>query len=641
MKQMSTLWSLLFTLLVTVSVSSAQETASSGARQLMSQRATGNTLRVGEKLTGFGYADRYVDKIDYVGVRVPNIYLACFITLPDVGANKITHISFPAAANDSEGYLLVLSEDGKTTLYSQKYSIEEGENHAKLTTPFSTEAGKRYLVGFSSKTANDSFYLLPFDGKGVIDEAKLFAIGTKPYPTPGCSMEDFEFKTAEIYEYGAVCVFVTLQDMSKLQNVAYVRTMSGSFEHVRKGDERPVIVALRNIGTEEIKSFEFTYQFGTREIKTIPYTLRKALAVGRSEAFTLQVPAEAEGMGAVHCTITKVNEKENFFAGQRIDLPYEIGDNDAIKRETVLVERFTSEECGNCPYEDDDVKTLLDKLASAGLRVAYVVHHVVGGDFLTLPESEKLVPYLFEARGPSSALTINRTWDLMGRALVIPPIMWDANKWTKIMKDQKQGAKIEKIVQTITGDKLSIVVRGVALKDAFNPEDFNLTVILTEDNIASKDQLGALDENYKHQAVPRLFLTDALGHKITPAADGSFSVTLEGKLDAGWVKEQCKVVAFAHNNIENKDKSKRSVHTVEWAHLGSGLANEDVAAAEAPIVVAEDGYLTILGDVDAFELYDMSGALVTTSIETPLQPGTYVIRVFSNLRVYTSKVIVR
>lgn len=639
---MSTLWSFLLTLLVAVSMSTAQETVTLSARQPFSQGDAATSLRVGEKLTGFGYADRYVDKINYIGVQKPNIYLACFITLPDVGANKITHISFPAAKNDSEGYLLILSEDGKTTLYNQKYSIVMGENQAKLTTPFSTEAGKRYLVGFSSKTANDSYFLLPFDGKEEISEAKLFAAGTKPYPTPEGSKSDFEIASTEGYGFGAISIFATLEDMSKLQNAAYLRSVSGSFELVKKDEECPVVVALRNVGAEEIKSFELSYQFGTAETKTLSYTLTKALAVGRSEAFTLQVPAGAEGMGSAHFAITKVNDKANFFAGQRKDLPYQIGDNDAISRETVLVERFTSEKCGNCPPQDANVKKLLDQLASSGLRVAYVMHHAgYYEDFLTLPESEKLVPHVYKGNGSyAPALTINRTLVTEEDALVAHPAKYDAAAWTKKMKDQKQGAKIEKIAQTITGDKLSIVVSGVALKGAFNPDEFYLTVILTEDNIASKSQGGA-PKNYKHEAVPRLFLTGALGNKITPAADGSFSVTLEGKLDAGWVKEQCKVVAFAHNNIENKDKSKRSVHTVEWAHLGSGLANEDVAAAEAPIVMAEDGYLTILGDVDAFELYDMSGALVTTSIETPLQPGTYVIRVFSNLRVYTSKVIVR
>ena len=118
-------------------------------------------------------------------------------------------------------------------------------------------------------------------------------------------------------------------------------------------------------------------------------------------------------------------------------------------------------------------------------------------------------------------------------------------------------------------------------------------------------------------------------------------MTLEGTLDAKWKREQCKVVAFAHDNLKSSLMSRRNVYTAESTYLGVSLANEPVALGQAPVVSAEDGYLSIVGDVDCFELYDMSGALVTTTVGTRLDPGVYVIRIFSNLRAYTFKVIVR
>ena len=163
---------------------------------------------------------------------------------------------------------------------------------------------------------------------------------------------------------------------------------------------------------------------------------------------------------------------------------------------------------------------------------------------------------------------------------------------------------------------------------------------MTEDNIPSRRQSGA-NKSYKHQAVPRLFLTAPTGDKLKVEADGKFKVTLRGTLKSTWVGSQCHVVAIVHPSITQPNKANRAVHTAETAPLGFGLANEAVAPAQAPVVTAEDGYLSILGRVDAFELYDMSGALVTTSVETRLVPGTYIIRIFSDLRVYTSKVIVR
>lgn len=647
MRQMTTLWSLLLTLLVAVTTSTAQEPIALSA--IHSDATT--TLRAGEALSGFGYADRYVDDKDiaYVGVGEVNLYLSGYILLPDVGANKITKISFPAAKADKQGYLLVLSADGKKTLYQQAYSIVKGSNEATLKTPFITEAGKQYLVGFATKAVgggqNDPF-VIPFDGGAEVAEATYVAAGKKPYPTDGSTNADFAFLRIKGLGFGSACIFVTLEDEQPLQDMGYLVGVSGTFEMVKPGAKVPVTVSLRNIGMNEITSIEITYQFGTGETKVIPHTLATALTTGKTGECKVEVPAEGDGMGTVHFAVTKVNGKASPYADRLTDLPFKIGDFEAINRETVILERFTSEKCGNCPGADPAVKALIDKMTESGLRVSYIMYH--SGyltDFLTMPESEKLLVYFFPSQGTfAPAMSVNRS--------VIPPTGgyseclvqhaggYNPTEWTKRMKSDRQGVKIERIDQTITDDKLKVVVSGVALKGSFNPEDIYLTVIVTEDNIASRFQGGA-PKSYKHQAVPRLFLTDALGDKITPAADGTFSLTLEGTLKEEWKRGDCKVVAIAHPGITNQDRKHRAVHTAETAPLGFGLSNEAVAPHEVPVVTAEGGYLSILGQVDAFELYDMSGALVTTSVGTRLEPGVYAIRIFSNLRVYTYKVMVR
>jgi len=74
-------------------------------------------------------------------------------------------------------------------------------------------------------------------------------------------------------------------------------------------------------------------------------------------------------MGTVHFAIAKVNDQKNAFADNRVDLPFKVGDFSAmIDRETVILERFTSEKCGNCPGADRYVKADIDKMKAAGLR---------------------------------------------------------------------------------------------------------------------------------------------------------------------------------------------------------------------------------------------------------------------------------
>ena len=637
MKRKTTLWSYLLTLLLAVTVSTAQEQPVLS----MLRSETTSALRAGKTLSGFGYADRNASRLSYLGVNETGYFLSEYIKLPDVGVNKITQISFPANKADAKnGYVLILSEDGTTTLYNQKCSIVRGFNEIKLTTPFVTEKGKRYLVGFVTKTSGtepEDLRVLPFDGGLDIEGTSYVAIAKEPYPTEQTTSDTFNFLS--LSGNGSACVFVMLEDESMLQKSACVVSASGIFDPVEKGKNVSTQITIRNVGMDDITAFDLTYQFGTGECKTIPYTLDKNLTSGKTAIYTFDIPAEGEALGTVHFAVVKVNGEANLFENQRADLPFRIGDVEAnaIARETVLIERFTAEWCGYCPGADKPVNAAIKSLSDAGLRVSYVMHH--SNDNFALPETSKITNYFFAPRGGIPAIAINRTAQSGGVLLMYPDSFRPAY-WTNKLKDEKQGVRIDKIDQTITGNKLQLVISGVAFQRCFDPENLYLTVILTEDNVpAIRQNKGGA--NYKHEALPRLFLTDAFGDRLNPAADGTFSVTLEGKLDAKWKRKQCKVVAFAHDNLKNSLTKRRNVYTAETAYLGSPLANEPVAPAQAPVVTAEDGYLSILGRVDAFELYDMSGALVTTTLGKRLEPGVYVIRIFNDLRAYTSKVIVR
>ncbi|WP_298887467.1 Omp28-related outer membrane protein [Porphyromonas vaginalis] len=640
MKQTTTLWSLLLTLLIAVTVSTAQEPVT----PRLQAAPAGTSLRAGGTLTGFGFADRNAET-GAVGVGATNIYISAYILLPDVGANKIEKISFPGVKADKVAYLLILSEDGKTTLYNQKCEIAVGVNEMTLTTPFATEAGKRYLVGFATKpvgSTRQDAYVLPFDGKSEIKDALYIAAGTDPFPTEKNKENEraFNLFNAMGSNVGSAQIFVTLKDESKLQDLGYLTAVEGNFSKIKVGEKVSPKVSLRNIGMNEITSFDLTYQFGTGEVKTISHTVTPALAATQTGEYTFEIPAEVEGMGTLHFAVSQVNGKKNVFADNRVDLTYLVGDYNAINRETVLLERFTGEDCPYCPQADAPINAFIKQMTEAGLRVSYIAYHIFNQDFVSIREPYELGQYFLLAGFPS--ISINRAVTPDGRSLSQDGrISKDgATAWTNKMKNDKQGVKIESINQKISDGTLEVVVKGVALKNSFDPEDLYLTVLVTEDNIPARSQRGA-GKGYKHEAVPRLYLTAATGNKLKVEADGTFTVTLRGTLKSTWVGSQCNVVAVVHPSIKQSKLENRAVHTAETAPLGFGLANEPVAPAQAPVVTAEGGYLNILGRVDAFELYDMSGALVTTNVETRLLPGTYIIRIFSDLRVYTSKVIVR
>lgn len=651
MKRSVFLRNLFLTFLFSVASLSAQEqNAQNGLRYLPPQGKAGeSSLRAKEIFQGFGYADRYVGVMNpgYLGTGAVDIYLSAFIKIPDFGNNKITQISFPASKTDPDGQIVILSEDGSETLYAQNFIIREGNNVADLTTPFETEAGKRYLVGYATKAVGDygtpDAFLIAVDHSASFADASLIGIGKTTFPISEDD-KDFEFLDISEGSYGALCVFVTFEDETPIDNMGYLLEASGNFTLVGSGENVPTKVSLRNLGLSELRSFELSYHFGDNVPKLISHTLTTPLKVGETGEFTFDIPAEVDGMGQLHFSISKVNENPNKYADIEALVPYQIGDNDAIKRETVLIERFTCEKCGNCPPQDGNVQNIIKSYEDAGFRVSYIMHHAgFYTDFLTLPESSKLIPYFFNAETSyAPAISINRLYVEDEDAICYWPGSQNVtDKLFLAINDAKQGAKIEDVVPTINGDNLEVTVSGVALKGAFIPEDIFLTVILTESDIEAQEQAGApAGEVYKHQAVPRKFLTDAFGQVLTPGEDGSFSVKLETKLDPSWVQENCKIVAIVHKSIKNENVKNRDVYTAETANLGGETSNKDLSLDEAPVVTASEGYLTISGSVDSFDVYDMSGVFVTNSINTRLLPGTYIVRIFKDFRTYTSKVLV-
>lgn len=642
MKKTVSLCSLLLVLFATASTVFAQKSVREIQNGLSARTGMDiPALRAGEALLGFGYADRAPEDVTYVGLRNSGYYITAFIKLPDVGVNKITKIAFPASKESSKAQVVILSEDGKSVLYYQDVTVVAGNNIVDLETPFDTEAGKRYLVGFSVKsegTGQNDPYVAPFDGSVDIEDANYLCVAESAYPEAKGGAMQSVFGNG----FGSVMVFVTLDKQDVLNDMGYPLKATGNFELVKKDEEVATKISIRNVGMNEIASMELSYAFGSNAKKTLTKTLDSPLAAGATGEVVFTIPAEAEGMGQLHIAITKVNGNENNFAATELLLPYQIGDNDAIPTETVLIERFTSEMCGNCPPQDKNVRELKEKFANAGMRVSFVMHHAgYYADWLTVAESEQLIQYIYGGQGSyAPAIAINRTYvDSEGAIAFHPASKNISDMIFSDLSGGKQGAKINQIQQTIKEDKLEVTVNGIGLKNAFDPEDFYLTVILTEDDIAAKSQAGG-GSGYKHEAVPRKFLTAAFGKKLSPAADGTFSETLSADLLKDWKRENCKVVAFIHKNLQSQDAKSRNVYASETATLGEATSNQDLTVEKAPVVTVSDGYLTISGAVDSFEVYDMAGVLVTTDTATRLLPGTYIVRVFNDLRTYTTKVLV-
>lgn len=604
-----------------------------------------------EGLEGFGYAERtFTENYDAIGTGKPNVYLGAYIELKGAGNNKLTHISFGLLAKDgatTSGKLIVISGDRKKVLLAQDVpTINAGNNNIALNEPFALEEGKTYYAGFMAKSTSTITYPLGIDKSVDIPEASWISI----LPTPLKQDQTLQADGRDAHTgniagqgFGALLVFVTLENMKPFENMMLpIALKKGSFELVNRNEEVEVELQARNIGTNKAEKVEVSAQLGKAEAQTIALTPSPALEAGKSGNLTFKVKANQEGMGQVKFAVTKINDADNKKASQTVTTPFLIGDNDAQPRETFLLERFTTENCGYCPGADPHVKNLIQKMEAENYRVSMIAHHAgFGTDFLTLNESLEITDVLGVRGAPG--MSFNRTYieTNQDKGLVSHP--GNVQDFVDLFNKEKQtrrGVRIESILQKEEGDKVSITVKGKVLKGAHDPENTFLTIVITEDNIAAKKQSGA-GPGYKHHAVPRKFLTPYKGDLIQAEADGSFTVTKEVSVAPNWKVENCKVVVVAHNNIRAADIKARKVHTSETAKFKAPTATEYFTKPATPLVYALDGYLTIEGEVDALEVYNIAGQLITDSYKTRLEPGVYVVRTYKDLEVFTTKVVVR
>ena len=217
----------------------------------------------------------------------------------------------------------------------------------------------------------------------------------------------------------------------------------------------------------------------------------------------------------------------------------------------VLLEEFTTESCPNCPGGAETMQTAIASRPMFEGRINVVCHHsAFNTDWLTQPCDLDYV-WMFNEDGQTyaPAWMINRMPEFESNIASghRQAIYWtnDAAAFARTLEAAMGmeahlalGAKA-----TLTDDgKLSVSVSG--LRDAsLEADDLRLTVYVTEDHIAAREQLshdGTLS-GYEHQHVVRAY-NSSWGDLITWNGT-QFSTALTFDADPTWKSADLKVVA--------------------------------------------------------------------------------------------------
>lgn len=609
-----------------------------------------NSLRSASELTGFGYADRSVGQVQ--GLGMADAVMSAAIKLPAMAGNKIKGVNFlvnlqqdGSASTSDKGRIFISRVSDNKVLVLQEVTIAKGVNKHSFGTPFEMKDNEEYYVGYQVRVSAKGSPLAFDRSIHTIPEANFIDWGTSFYTTNGTS-KLFDFREKSYY-FGSLLVFADIEDSKGfLSNALYFCSGKSKKSQLSAGQNEEFEIQVRNLGTAEVSNWNLKSRFGAFGQEESSSVNQK---VGPNETKTFTVTLKAPqkpGLGTLHCTIDKANGKNNLFTSTSGQVAYKVeGNTGAIARKGVLLERFTGEYCSNCPTADAPIATLVAQMQENNSEVNFIAHHAgYSPDKFTLKESENIVNDFFTKRGTyAPALSIDRRpfgKEQDGLCLVVNPNSADLYSFYQKAVAEKQDVIFEKITQKVENNMISLQIDGKVVGGA-DFEDLFITAVVTEYDVPAINQANA-PSGYKHEAVARRFLTPGYGTKVTPKEDGTFSLSIgQVSIHRDWKPENMRVVVFAHNNLKNRDVAMRYVHNSTTLWFGKDLSTMDILPENVPVVYVQDGYITVNGQAQKMEVYNLVGQLVTTTPTTQLSAGYYIVKVINAHGVFTSKVIIR
>lgn len=261
-----------------------------------------------------------------------------------------------------------------------------------------------------------------------------------------------------------------------------------------------------------------------------------------------------------------------------------------------LLEEFTTENCGNCPYAAEQIEKAIET-ASLGEKVIQVCHHVgYYTDWLTIPAS-KTYKWFYNQGGSTYAPACMLDRGLKYHETETTPVFLPGY-YSDLLYYFKQSVNVPAYVQvkpTLAYDKgtrkltIQVACEKSAAFDGQCPSP-RLNLFIAEDSIKSKNQAAA--PNMIHRHVMRAILSDGWGDAITWGADSKFNKTYELTLDEAWKDKDIEVVAFV-SEYDSKDVNKCCVFNTSRARLGNVLAGIQTTTADAALL--NETYFSLSG----------------------------------------------
>lgn len=353
---------------------------------------------------------------------------------------------------------------------------------------------------------------------------------------------------------------------------------------------------------------------------------------------------------------------------------------DEVFERTTLVEVFTSEACQYCPSGVKWMEDLINKSENEKIRknLAVVSHHsFFAPDFMEHPYSKGLAPF-YGVRNASGDIFLVKPSSPTNMFNRMPlPALGDAKgKNGSVYSIVNNQAELEKIADYAKRNpasvrlevkpwfkkdekKLNVLVEGRASARLDRSRPVYLTIMVTQDQIAPRDQ------KYSSSPIPGFVHTNVLryvddrgfkGTELKFDENGDFKIVKEisiqstnaatGRLPENTIllegdnktledaMKQTNVIAFLHyyqelptnDNVENNDKRLLGNEVLNAAQRRvsfTGFDGVEKIAHQNVHVTVQDGSIQVNVPYTDLQVYDMAGRMISAS---GIQEGVYAVR---------------
>lgn len=269
-----------------------------------------------------------------------------------------------------------------------------------------------------------------------------------------------------------------------------------------------------------------------------------------------------------------------------------------------LIEEFTGQDCGYCPYGMDCIHEFMGNDSNFVL----ILHHYgYQKDNFSVSGSQTITNTLRVDGAPSMSIDRAKTNYGSGKAVVFHPGYLENTKKSQFETETYASIFIE---NTYDADsrQLTVEVSG-ELSDRW-AEDLYLTVLVKESGMIDyqQDYYSTFEgwKEFRHTNAVRAFLTGAKGDELA-ITQQRYKETYTLTLDEKWVPENCMVVAFLTENFQPVIQAEQAP-VVSGTQGGADILHGGVTPVPVPDYYPEPGEHTAPSDFSSMRSEPMTAA---------------------------------